>query len=58
MHTNEKRNRTEPGWWAPAIMLVVLTAVEFTSAFALITKVSALTTSWHLTPGSYETVGR
>ena len=52
MHMEQNTNRMDIGWWAPAIMLVILTAVEFAGAFALITKVSTLATASQWTPTS------
>jgi hypothetical protein len=47
------------GWWGPAAILVALTIAEWMGAFALISKVSAFTTSWQRTPtGTYNVVGK
>ncbi len=58
-NTKEDASRMDVGWWAPALMLVILAATELTGAFALISKVSTLVTSRQWNPASsYELVGR
>lgn len=58
-NTKENANRMDLGWWGPAVMLVMLTIAEWTGAFALISKVSTLATSWQFTPtSSYDVIGK
>jgi hypothetical protein len=59
IRTKEEARRMDLGWWGPAVMLVALTIAEWMGAFALISKVSAFTTSWQWTPtSSSDVVGR
>jgi hypothetical protein len=59
IQTKQEARRMDLGWWGPAAILIALTIAEWTGAFALISKVSGLATSWQWTPtNSYDTVGR
>ena len=56
---NNVETKTNLGWWLPAVLLLVLTAAEWSAAFVLVSKVSSLATSWQWTPaGAYDVVGR
>jgi len=59
IRTKEEARRMDLGWWGPAVILVALTLAEWMGAFALISKVSALTTSWQWSPtSSSDVVGK
>jgi hypothetical protein len=59
IQTKEEACRMDMGWWAPAALLVMLTIAEWTGAFALVSKVSALATSLRWTPASsFDMVGK
>jgi hypothetical protein len=51
MHSaNEIANRMDAGWWAPAVMIIILTITEWTGAFFLITNLAKIGASWELAP--------
>jgi hypothetical protein len=59
IQTKKEARRMDLGWWGPAAILIALTIAEWVGAFALISKVSAFTTSWQWTPtSSSDLVGR